>query len=665
MAPNYTYRLTLALIVFTLLFVACNQANPPNTTPTATIPPTPQPTLNVVESFSFEPERAITIPPHFQNWDFNDAYNPAQPHLFQWGTHGFSLVDTWHVAKIEYVYEWGGLGGSVFDYQAITAANGTFTKQEETIDAEKITRFLASLSDLHLAQTLMSGQSHTDDYPSWTVEVTGTDGRRLQIFSTSTGNPGSGPWVIYADGRFYGQYNGKIGATIGDLFTGRLGKPAAAYFPGDREEGQVIYSVGGWPFEIYNVQSGLLPLKNGLTYIANITNSQIQGRLLGRSATERLSHMVIGQIVDVQAVTLNTTDTKIECTIESVDIKNDPAGLAWSFVCPISDWQMGERYQYPITISFTTEDEQTWTTDGLLIGSWSEEERLSLQPLPAEIQQAIAQNQVAQELMAQHIPYLTGYTANRDILRDQHILVGQLHLLGETTQNGRPIRYTLSTPFAVENGEFTYLTLTTQKAEEFVASVIAQPVTQKVLGENPDTIINLHYDEWGGTTPEISSGRGFQIGNYRLTLPQCGDQPHHDLPNRSRPLTAFSLNGQWFFHQIDFALIDGEAVIAKLDLYPYQTDRDGILDHLIPQELQTADPMFERIGLKSSSYDSTIAELVIRTPDDVSATERAELETLIKGLPGRINEKYAGSWSVTDVSIEIDDVGELHIIACD
>lgn len=175
------------LWIMLLWLVACRAESPPIPTPA------------LAEAVPNSAPVRIGINQEGKAWYFQEAPPlPANSILIE-ETDGFALDPTWEIATIEYDYDWGGLGFYRDRANQRIIRNGdTFLRDEQPIAKADIENFILSISGFHPSQYYSAGTAWTDDYPSHAILVVGTDGQQLVIRSSSTGNPGDGPWnLIY------------------------------------------------------------------------------------------------------------------------------------------------------------------------------------------------------------------------------------------------------------------------------------------------------------------------------------------------------------------------------------------------------------------------------------------------------------------------------------
>jgi hypothetical protein len=259
-------------------------------------------------------------------WKLYDPHDANRNSLLISTDAGLHLDTTWQVESIEYLYQWWGLGKPVFNYQKIEHSPDGFQMGGEAVAAEQVEALVAAIARLSPTQFLLAGNSHTDDYLSWAVEIRGVDGQRILLFSSSTGNPGSAPWNVMYNGRIYAQYDGSLAEPLAKLFSTIRGEPAASFFPGGQEPGTINFATSGLPRQLTEGFSGLLPIADGFYYRVDANNHKINGTIEGRSSILGIGNMVIGVITGLSSVQI-TADTTIDCDVQKLPT-DDVAGAA-------------------------------------------------------------------------------------------------------------------------------------------------------------------------------------------------------------------------------------------------------------------------------------------------------------------------------------------------
>lgn len=148
-------------------------------------------------------------------WNLWDPADPDAPALIEAGTNGHHIKSSWQVASVEYMFGWWGLGGHDDGHQLIRHDGSSYRRGNDVVPEEDVQGLVTALDHLYPTQLLLTNQAWTDDYPHWAVEITGSDGQHILLDSSSTGNPGNGPWNVLYNGRLYAHYD----ATLARLCT--------------------------------------------------------------------------------------------------------------------------------------------------------------------------------------------------------------------------------------------------------------------------------------------------------------------------------------------------------------------------------------------------------------------------------------------------------------
>jgi hypothetical protein len=524
--------------------------------------------------------------------------------------------------------------------------------------------FLKSINALYPSQMLLGGNAWTDDYPAWAIEIVGEDGRRVQLFSSSTGNAGDGPWNVLDNGRLYAQYDGSLATSLSKLFTSKRGEPAAAFVPGGHQPNTAVFGTMGFPGQMLYGFNGLLPIADGFGYMTDVVSGTLEGFVQGRSSIGGMGHMVIGTITGLAGVELTLPDgTPSPCTIDPIK-QDDPAGAVWKFVCTPGASQPDQSYRFPIAIELGTDKGEHFTTTGEIWGKWEARPDSLYSPLSIEAQAALEATDAARDLLKDHIPAIALYQAEISMTTPlSGTVMGEVVLLGSTTVNGAPLRYTVGTPFTIENGQLMRWGLTRAALEKMLQEIEPLPLTQRILKAVPTAQLNMWYAETGDDSKMFPSIAG-RASQYSVALPACGSLAAQQLPRSAEPLRAFGFNNNWPYYMADFVLIDGKPVVNELDLWPGRDDRDGVLPLLLPDVLNTkAQKPFDRVWV-SDGFSDKERTLMLYLPENMTAEERAAYDKVARSLPGKLDQKYDVWWEVSGATLGVNDRGELEIVAC-
>ena len=553
---------------------------PPTLTPTSTPTPTPTPLpLSFVSTSLDQPG----------NWEFGLPYiNPSLPELFLEGEDGYSLEPSFELSSIEMSYEWWGLGEPMFDYQLVERKGDRFWKGDSVISAGHIEALLQSVANLYPGPQMLYSITHTDDYPIWTIELVGVNGERVLIHSQSN-TFDLAPWNVIYNGQIYSQFNGKLSEAIAAIFSTDEGQPMAWTGTGEYEEGYLYVESIGWPAQLSYGFNGLIPVQSAFNYSPNPEQNAIVGYLEGRSSIGGMGHMIIGSITELDAIRIEVSgDQMVTCTLESLE-SYDPAAFVWGFECLIPEREEVDEYSYPIEVSFTTDQNRSFTTAGNLFGSWEQAIALPVIALPDEIHQALQTSAEAKDLLSDHQIVAIQYQASADPQTGllDHNWLGEIALLGQVDLGGRILPYSISLKVGVIDSNLTKWDLDRDELKSLLMEVLEQPITQRFLDGDPNLVLNVYY------------GEGEEAILWRGNLPACADLPYSSrgLPTKEIPLRGFALNRSWSFSGMQVVLFDGGSRITNLRIHS-QWPEDSIWASLLPEELTFENaPPFNRIEI--------------------------------------------------------------------
>lgn len=651
----------ITFIVFLILLVACRAGSSPSATktpappvrPTATMTPIPAAPIVEIEKSTSE-----------NNYDLKEA---DLPELMIPGEDGFRLDSHWQAAKIEYVYRaWiavseGGLSARAgIDDEVIEKKGSNYRWNGKQITTRQVNAFLSTLTNLHPVHSLLIGIFHSDDYPTWQLELTGTDGNHILIFSASDENRGNGPWHVIYNGRIYAQYDGTIGPAIAKLFAGTQdtfnwgANSTDDYHPAN----QVGFNTSGLPAQFTYGFTGLLPISDSFTYRANFAKNEIQGSIHDvRSIQSGENYQTIENLNTVE---LTVEDKKQACTITPAD-DNTTDYKTWSFSCKPDSMVVGQRYHYPIHLEFGTDTNKKIVTDGELRGIWYADTAHFVLPPAEEIQAAIAGNPDLQDLLKDHTFYDALYSGKMELGKDKSpVLLGNIVLQGQASVADTHFPYTITAPFGIVDRAFVDWGLTRQELENFISDVFKSPLTLRIYKNFPKTTLNLWYipHDKLESFPAMPKFKDLVKAYFQIRLPACGKDPEVVLPQNGQPLRAFAFNaGVDFWNTTAFILVDGKAVPYEMNLYP-AFDKDELLPYLTPIELQHG----KKIPFLRIYYDYFDAKTHDLRLQPYSKTEDAA-NSIIASLPFASAEEF-GDFVIKDTATIIKDDGSLSLAAC-
>ncbi len=279
------------------------------------------------------------------------------------GETGLALSPEWEVGvtAVNYLFTWYGDGLPAYEYEQIVAENGRFMHGSGRDITRQVTQLLASLTGLEPVDKVQPVNLWTDDYPEWTVEVMGADGRSLLIYSESTGLRGHAPWYVQAGDQLYRQTSGDIGFALHDLVS---------------EEVQDYFTLEGRPFDetyldidgrstLYRGAdkiTGLLPVARSLEYTFSPSSNRLSGTFIIESGEAyEISSQAITMATQMRIILPDGPD---QLCVPNVAEALSPDTTRWFFDCSLLSNAVLEVV--PVEISFGTRTETILTSTGSL-----------------------------------------------------------------------------------------------------------------------------------------------------------------------------------------------------------------------------------------------------------------------------------------------------------
>ena len=427
----------------------------------------------------------------------------------------------------------------------------------------------------------------------------------------------------------------------------------------------VGFATAGWPSQLTESFTGLLPIADGFSYHANATLESIQGYIQGRSSIGGFGNMVIGNITEIVKIDLTTANgIKHGCEVKPIT-NDDPVNAAWTFDCVLDNIVAGTHYQYLFEVTFKTESNEEIRTQGNLTGVWNSFADALYLPLSEEIQIIFERNRIVRDLLTDHIPVQVLYTAQIDPeLPKLGTYVGEVVLLGQTQVNGQNMRYTIATPFAIEGGQLSYWTLSRVNIEKMLSEIVQLPLTKRVMETVLEPELNMWFAE-KGDLPELNFLINDSPLSYSTHGEACGDIPAWSVPSDDQPLETFGFNNGWSFHLSDFILLDGRAVVNDLDVWPDRGDRSELVPLLIPNQLVTGlNPPFTRIWMQAEDFIYDEPVLTLWIPENSEPEALTSYKEILDSLPGEVENFYDKMWFVRGLTIGMQEDGRLSIVPC-
>jgi hypothetical protein len=157
---------------------------------------------------------------------------------------------------------------------------------------------------------------------------------------------------------------------------------------------------------------------------------------------------------------------------------------------------------------------------------------------------------------------------------------------------------------------------------------------------------------------------GYHDG-YVLDIVACHGVPGVGrYPSQDKPLRAFGYDSSWEFWMADFVLVDGQAVVVDLDLWPAQGWREQLMPVLMPMALDTGDSHpFRRVWM-SRTPSSGPAQLTLWVPEDATQAELEVYDRLASALPVTINKEYETWWEAKGLTFAVMPDGSLEVVRC-
>lgn len=682
-------QLLFTIITISILINACGQPVPAVYPSTATPEPTPTPTPSPTPVFSSIDWELLPISDSEPGpWDLYDPYDGQAPVLLETHEGGYKLIEDWRVNTIEFVFSWGGIGNTIFNYQFIDWIGGTFYLDGVAIPRTKVEGLLSAIKDLSPGQRPLAGIDHSDDYPHWEVHIRGEDDQYIILASDSTANPNASPWNVFYNGRAYLQVNGLLGEAISELFDHPVGFPAAsAWIGGIREENTVYFNTPGtyrepWPGGLH----GLALVSGDFGFKPNLENRSIEGYIV-----QYLEPGIIGfsglvqegkpYIQDVDTIRLqNSNIGTVNCSIAFVDgdYENGEQSV-WEYSCPVgNDAQPGKDFLYDILIYLSTPDGEDLSLSGEIFGQWSNSLPRLVTPLPETIAQALDSNAGSLSLMENLIPYYAEYMGNKNVESGAEYLIGEIFWLGAVIINGREHGFTLATGFSIDkNGNLSF-EFDIEKLNSFLRNLFRHRFIERAYEVDPDLILNLRYIENQlemADTLYLETGYvPYQLGTRHVAF--CRGLPGSgDYPRSGRPFQGFSFNWDAFSGGSDFLLEGQDIIFLDLTYYGaeyYFSGGNDLAELLIPVELNTGDrPPFRTLSIgREQLFAGNPPSARISLPwEGEQVTSDPFYAQLLAKLPvGRApqdeQDKLYGWFEFPNLTAAIEEDGSVHAVQC-
>jgi hypothetical protein len=652
-----TFRNCLLGFLALFIFVGC-QTSPTITStalpPTKTASPVPTATPTLV----YQPESVSMENPGV--WEF------SHPFVFedwkQWiipDNETYKLDDEYEIESIELSYQWWGMGDPSFEYQQIKRTGDVYKLNGRVVVEEKITNLIKSLSNLHAVPQTLNSITHTDDYPIWAIEITGTDGTKILLTSDSNSSMYV-PWNVIYNGDIYAQYDGSVEVALADLFSVSEGEPMAAFYPGGGEEGKLVVSTGGWPNQLNYGFNGLLPIHTAFNYWTNPETGEIIGIFDGRSSIGGFGNMVIGSIDKLERIVLQKDDgSKTNCDIETLE-SDDPSAKQWKFTCLVAEANTSGSYYYPIKVTFGTDKGEKITSEGSLFGYWKSASLFPRIAFPNNIEKALISYEPYQKLVKDHYAVLLSFDAQVDQIegRLEDGMNADIVFLGQVNFEDKELPYSVTTSFGIENGNIVRFDLDSNKLQTLLSKVLSEPITKNILSHEKNSILNLYYFEDNkGVDIGFSEGSTFS-GNNGTRLAACKAFPFKEnIPDLNTPMQGFSFNNRWNANP-QFVIMDKVVRILYIQRFIQGTE-DSPFEYLLPKELDVAG--LEPIGF--TGYFDWGPYISMSWPAETSEEDKKLYIQMIDKLPGK-KEFFDWGATIEDAALAVNEEGTLDFVDC-
>lgn len=487
----------------------------------------------------------------FRKWEFLDLYDPNVYPAIIPNADSYQLDRNWEVNKIEYTYQWLGWGNTYTSSQ-ITKNNNEYLKDGLPVSRQAVENFLASINHLHPTQGPLGYISHTDDYPSWSIEIAGTDKNRILITSTTNSNPLAAPWNVYYNGRFYAQYDGSLFPGMTNLFNTEERELLATTFNGG---GPIDFITESLPLQIRDGFFGFFPVR--LNYNINSQKGELNLAYYPSLTEDKFG-------VPTAAKLTLTDQTSIDCApLKIIETRGASTDYSyeftyWKISCEPADFVPEQEFHYQMEIIFSKLKEPV---TGELWGFWEDKPGMTLFPIPPEVLTPFLKNSDIKEIMKENIVYEASYSSKSRLNgMPPETMEGQVTFLGEIMSDHESVPYLVHSPFVIENGKVRDFSLTQNFIEESIAQLLENKFVKNVLDRNPGVSINLNLST-------------IQDANHFKVEIICENDKTYSLPTTNEPYMEFNFGHDGYFYSPRFSEIFphssfyvlGKTILAKMD----------------------------------------------------------------------------------------------------
>lgn len=594
-------------------------------------------------------------------WDIYDPRTESIAPMMEDGGGAFRLDPGFEIARAEFVYQWWGMGDPNLINHVIELQDGQYLKDGETvIAASEMAALAQSLGGMVPTQGYLGSTAHTDDYPSWDIEIVGTDGTHILLNSSANSNDARVPWNMLVNGRFYAQYDGRVARPLSRLFDERLEPDLSLNTDWDGNQLTSIPVDGMyWPAQFSMGFMGLLPISGSFGYYADAEESAIVGYVQGRNIIGFSGLIRQGTVTDLDSIQLTAEGGTIDCTFEFVesDVEYD---AAWEFTCPVDGVSAGDLYEYGIAVELATEEGDPVLTEGVLTGTWGAQRDMLLTSGPEPLMSLLRADERAASLLENHLLVFTEYGGSLELGQPvADSFSGTVTFLGQTGVTGRSVRYSLTLPYMVEDGALTYWAAGTDEINAMLVTILSEPVTWHVLNSKPDAVLNLWYSEYDEAM--IDEGDLYIPGGMTASTDVCpGDGV--SLPSEGVPLRGFAFDENFDYFRPMFLINEDDEVIPSSLVFRFW-EEDPLIDVLLPELFKPE----AREGLESIVMENggSWNNFEVNVDWEISEEEYYALKDWAESLPFEMDYEYETIWKSADtLGYVLNDFGEIEFKVC-
>ena len=609
--------------------------------------------------------------------------NPAldQPPMAPSGDGSVHLDPRWKIDSVKVVYRWYGLVNETVNAGRIYREGNTLLNSDGgEVTAEVVQALYDGMQGFYPTQFELLGMGRSDDYASRIVEIVGTDGARLMIVANNTDNFGFGPWNLMVNGQRWAQFNDTLSPAIEGLFRPQseigqvfdflpLTENYRPFRPQRHGDGDDIAFATEPPASLEF--EGFAEMRNMLRY-GGATEDELEVVLLTGRNISWPDKTILGTVNAVEMVLTLPDGSEHDC-IASEDSPSEWSD--WRFACPVPNVRTQEgNYRLPLQITMHTTRNETFGSDGVLVGLWEElrapNEGLLLthSQIPSWLAAALETNAQSKSLLAAHRPVSAQYMGRLlpGETPQQGRYIGDLLWVGWREVGERTIPYTIVSRFSYEDGQLYNWTADAQTVQQLLDDVLAQPLTQRLLRDEPALKVNLFYAERDERqAPEVKNAGSNYRGFFDWELGQCEGLPGPiELPADNQPLRAFWFDDYGYDKYLarSFVLLDGRTVVYEYD-YRDERDRGTYAQRLLPPLVQEELHQFRAIR-QDGGWAMRIPSIGFYPADN--ADKESVAEWLMQLPATEIREWPGGAhhWALSELTFMVDDDGHLQLHDC-